>query len=389
MPSSAISRDNKNKEAVIFSGEGALSRLDTVLPNYKNILLFNDANGFQPCGAAHYFKQAEAKLQGKTRIQYVPYEGKALPIEDIEAKYLEVKSNIDVDAIIAVGGGTIIDLAKIISIACSNNCEKAGKVLTDKKLNNRLDLIFIPTTAGTGSEATSFAVVYKDKTKFSVDNQSLLPHTVVLDPLLLKSLPVHVLNSTVLDALAQGIESTWAKGATNESRQYAKQAIGLILDNIDKENSLHRLEKLQSASHAAGKAINISKTTLPHSISYPMTSHFNIPHGIAVFLTLPNVTELNYHTDQHTLQPGVQPAKIKESFSLLFSLFQVETIDQLVEKLHDVMVKLKIKTQLRDYGIERKDLSFLAAHALTKGRSDNNPRSVDNAEILKILENIF
>lgn len=387
MPSSAISRNDK--KAVTFSGEGALSRLDTVLPNYKNILLFNDANGFQPCGAAHYFRQAEAKFKDTTRIQYVPYEGKALPIEDIEAKYLEVKSNTDVDAIIAVGGGTIIDLAKIISIAYSNHCEKAEEVLTHKELKNRLDLIFIPTTAGTGSEATSFAVVYKDKIKFSVDNQSLLPGTIVLDPLLLKSLPVPILNSTVLDALAQGIESTWAKGATHESREYSKQAISLILDNIDKENSLDRLEKLQLASHFAGKAINISKTTLPHSISYPLTSHFNIPHGIAVFLTLPKVAELNYYTDEHTLQPGVRLSDIKESFSILFSLFQVDTIDQLVEKLNEIMVKLKIKTRFRDYGIERKDLSFLAAHALTKGRSDNNPRSVDSDTILKILETIF
>jgi alcohol dehydrogenase class IV len=387
MPSSAISRDNK--EAVIFRGEGALSRLDTVLPKYKNILLFNDANGFQPCGAAEYFKQAEAKFKDTTRIQYVPYEGKALPIEDIETKYLEVKSNTDVDVIIAVGGGTIIDLAKIISIAYSNHCEKAEAVLTDKELKNQLDLIFIPTTAGTGSEATSFAVVYKDKIKFSVDNQSLLPDTIVLDPLLLKSLPVPVLNSTILDALAQGIESTWAKGRTEESQEYSKQAISLILDNIDKENSLNRLEKLQLGSHFAGKAINISKTTLPHSISYPMTSHFNIPHGIAVFLTLPNVTELNFYTDEHTLQPGVRLSEIKESFSLLFSLFQVDTINQLVEKLNEIMVKLKFKTRLRDYGIERKDLSFLAAHALTKGRSDNNPRNVDSTDIFRILEYIF
>lgn len=387
MPSSAISRDSKG--AVTLKGEGELSRLDEILPQYKNILVFNDANGFHPCGAADYFKQAEAKFKDTIRFQYVPYEGKALPIEDIETKYLEVKSNSDVEAIIAVGGGTIIDLAKIIAIAYSNNCEKAEEVLTHKELQNRLDLIFIPTTAGTGSEATSFAVVYKDKIKFSVDNQSLLPHAIVLDPLLLKSLPVPILNSTVLDALAQGIESTWAKGGTDESREYSKQAISLILDNIDKENSLERLEKLQLASHFAGKAINISKTTLPHSISYPLTSHFNIPHGIAVFLTLPEVTELNYYTDEHILQPGVQLSDIKKSFSLLFSLFQVETIDQLVEKLREVTVKLEIKTRLRDYGLERKDLSFLAAHALTKGRSDNNPRKVDSTDILRILENIF
>jgi alcohol dehydrogenase class IV len=384
---SGISRDNK--EAVTYRGEGSLSRLDAVLPKYKNILLFNDANGFHPCGAAGYFKQAESELKDRIRIQYVPYQGKALPIEDIEAKYHEVKSNRDADAIIAVGGGTIIDLAKIIAIAYSNNCVKVEEVLTHKELKNRLDLIFIPTTAGTGSEATSFAVVYKDKIKFSVDNQSLLPDTIVLDPLLLKSLPVPVLNSTVLDALAQGIESTWAKGGTDESREYSKQAISLILDNINKENSLNRLENLQLGSFFAGKAINISKTSLPHSISYPLTSHFDIPHGIAVFLTLPKVAELNFYTDEHSLQPGVRLSDIKESFSILFFLFQVETIHEFVGKLNEIMVRLMFKTRLRDYGIQRKDLSFLAAHALTKGRSDNNPRNVDSNTILKMLEETF
>jgi len=470
MPLSKISR------ARVFVGEGALSQLDDILPRYKNILLFNDKDGFHPCGAADYFNQrllrgglkqwvsasvrqcvsesvgqwvsgsvgqkgrrvegekvrsseeglkaskpymsansdelynnrhfdafAADSVQSKKPsvgpkgligppchgVQYVSYAGKALPIEEVEEKYREVKHNPGVDLIIAVGGGTIIDIAKIISIAYSNQCEKVAEILSDKTLANRLDLIFIPTTAGTGSEATSFAVVYQDKVKISIDHQSLLPTYVVLDPLLLKSLPAPVLNSTVLDALAQAIESIWARGGTGESREYSKEAIGLILDNLDKENSIDRLSGLQVASHLAGKAINISKTTLPHSISYPITSYFGVSHGIAVFLTLPKAAELNYYAAGDTVQQGVQTADIQKSFAILFSLFGVAGIDQLRERLMGVMKKLGFSSRLRDYGIGREVLSFLADNALTKGRSDNNPRRVDRDDVLRLLEEIY
>jgi alcohol dehydrogenase class IV len=399
----------KISSARVFAGEGALSQLDNILPGYKNILLFNDKNGFHPCGAADYFNQKlnqkllrgrpdasrggflEKSPPGRRRqsIQHVSYAGKALPIEDIEEKYREVKDNPGVDLIIAVGGGTIIDIAKIISIAYSNGCKKVEEILSDKTLGNRLDLIFIPTTAGTGSEATSFAVVYQDKVKISIDHKSLLPTYTVLDPVLLKSLPIPILNSTVLDALAQAIESIWARGGTEESREYSKEAIGLILDNLDKENTIERLSGLQVASHLAGKAINISKTTLPHSISYPVTSHFGVPHGVAVFLTLPKVAELNYYAIEDTVQQGVQIVDIQKSFSILFSLFGVDGIDQLGERLEDVMIELGFKARLRDYGIGREALSFLADNALTKGRSDNNPRKVDRDEVLGLLEEIY
>jgi alcohol dehydrogenase class IV len=387
MPLSAIAK--ANKQARTFSGEGSLNRLDDVLGKYDRVLVFNDANGFEPCGAEAYFKTAAKKLEGSSHFHFFPYAGKALPLEDIEAIYKEVRKIGGAGLITAVGGGTVIDLAKIISIAYSNNCEKVAEIIENKALDNTLDLAFIPTTAGTGSEATSFAVVYKDKVKLSIDKQSLLPDWVVLDPLLLKSLPIPVLNATVLDALAQAIESAWAKGTTPESRQYSKQAIKLVMENIDKEITIDRLSKLQMASHLAGKAINISRTTLPHSISYPMTSHFGVPHGIAVFLTLAEVARLNFHAAQENLQPGLDIRHIESSFAVIFTAAAVETIEQLCNSLEAVMLKLGVSTRLRDYGIRPMDLVFLADNALTKGRSDNNPRKVDSETVLKLLVKIF
>jgi len=366
-----------------------------VTENYRNILLFVDKIGFDLCGAADYFKTWEKKTH-KKNIKKISYAGKALPIDDIEKIYIDIKTGTsvaaaDADVIIAVGGGTIIDLAKIISIAFSNQCEKVEEVLDNKELENKIPLIFIPTTAGTGSETTSFAVVYRDKVKISIEHKSLLPDAIILDPLLLRSLPEPVLHSTLLDALAQATESIWAVGSTAESKEYSGKAIPLILDNIDKEDkkTIDRLSSLQQASYWAGKAINISKTTLSHSISYPITAHLRIPHGIAVFLTLAEVAKLNYFTSLENKQDKIDIEKIEQDFSLIFSLYGVKKIELLVKKLKNVMIRLKVKTQLRDYGVKEGDLAFVASNALTKGRSDNNPRKMSEDEVLKLLRNIF
>lgn len=387
MPSCNISQKHKNTS--LSRGAGALHELDKILPNFKKILVFTDKNGFHPCGAATYFEKIESKLQGKVNFHYFPYIGKALPLEDIEEIYKQVRLINEADLIIAIGGGTVIDLAKIIAIAYSNRCAKVDEIVTHGNLQNTLTLIFIPTTAGTGSEATAFAVVYRDKVKLSIDNKSVLPDYVVLDPLLLQSLPEEVLNSVILDALAQGVESTWARATTTESQQYAREAIGLIYKHYDKPPSIERLDALLWASHLAGKAINISRTTLSHSISYPITAHFGVPHGIAVFLTLPTVTRFNYETEKNSLQTDLDYTHIKNSFAILFQTFQVATINELVVTLQQVMTKFKLSLHLRDYGIQQKDLPFIAQHGITQGRSDNNPRQATIQTVLTILTEIF
>jgi alcohol dehydrogenase class IV len=387
MHSSGIS-DNNHRTRV-FRGQGALSHLEEIFPHYKNILIIIDRDAFHPCGAAEYFKLLEEKLAGLCAFHYVSYAGKALPIEDVEGKYLEVKQLGEVNLITAVGGGTAIDLAKIIAIAYSNACESAADVLASPTLDNHVDLLFIPTTAGTGSEATTFAVLYKDKVKYSLDRPGLLPAYTILDPLLLRSLPAPVLHATVLDALAQAIEAIWARASTAEAREYGQQAVRLILPNIEPANSIERLSQLQEASHLAGKAINISRTTLPHSISYPLTSHFGVPHGIAVFLTLPAAAEFNYYTTSETVQPDVSPADVEKSFALLFSLFEVKDIKGLREKLSSIIVRLGFSTRLRDYGIGKVELPLIVDYAFTKGRIDNNPRQASRDDVLKILNEII
>lgn len=371
--------------ANVFTGKDAVHEIKTIIKNYHTILLFNDSIAFKNSSAEELFQSLDKEIS----FTSVSYAGKALPIEDIQKIYDDHRHILNIDLIIAIGGGTIIDLAKIFSLAYSNKVTSLEELLTGKPLASKIDLVFIPTTAGTGSEATSFAVVFKDKIKYSLASPSLLPKYTILDPGLLLSLPQGVLNSTLLDALAQGIESLWAVGGTNESREYSVVAVSSILAGLEETDKIKKLQHFQLGAHFSGKAINISKTTISHAISYPLTAYFGIPHGTAVFLTLPKITELNYYTDKNNIQQGITLERLQESFAQLFKLFDARDIAGLTNSLKNIMTVLNIKQKLGDYGLKKEDLAIIAENSFTPGRSDNNPRKIDKATILNLLGEIF
>ncbi len=192
------------------------------------------------------------------------------------------------EAIIACGGGSAIDVAKCIRLfveADQDEPELLNHLRPGKK-----PLIAIPTTAGTGSESTHFAVVYKDGQKISVAEKDNIPQWVFFDPVVLDQLPMQQKRATFFDALCHAIESYWSVNATEESRYYAKKALKMMLmaekyylssQAVWKDNMV-----MLSAANYAGKAINISKTTAAHAMCYKLTSMFGLPHGQAAVLCL-------------------------------------------------------------------------------------------------------
>ena len=196
-------------------------------------------------------------------------------------RYEDVKFGVDIlkmnncDFIVAIGGGSCIDAAK---------CIKYHSLLN-------IPVMAIPTTSGTGSEATRFAVIYVNDEKQSIAADNLLPEYVILQPETLKTLPIYQKKCTMLDALCQAIESWWSKKATPESIEYSRKAIKLILDNMDSylKNEDKGNMNMLIASNFAGRAINITTTTAPHAMSYKLTSLYGLPHGHAVALCLPKV----------------------------------------------------------------------------------------------------
>jgi len=314
------------------------------------------------------------RLIAENKFCHITYSGSALPVEDVQQLYDNIKEK-DFSHIVALGGGTVIDIAKIIALALSNSLEKIDDILAAPSgFKNLKKLIFIPTTCGTGSESTHFAVVYKNGKKYSVANHTIMAETVILDYNLLINLPEKIRNATVLDALSQAVESMWAKGATEESYSYAKEAVKLILKGIQFADNIEKLKCFQRGSYLAGKAINISKTTASHAISYPLTSKFGIPHGVAVFLTLPEVVMINFNE------------RTMPVFNDLFSLFNAADIEKLSEKLRNVMKLMGFSTNVCDYGVDELDFPTIAAQSIVPGRSDNNPVDVDVETVTAILQ---
>ncbi|MBR2539982.1 MAG: phosphonoacetaldehyde reductase [Mogibacterium sp.] len=179
------------------------------------------------------------------------------------------------DTILAVGGGSPIDVAKCIKHYSGSDAP----------------IIAVPTTSGTGSESTHFAVVYENGNKLSVAAPELLPEIAILEPSTLKNVPEYTRKATMLDALCHAIESHWAKKATDESRRYAEAAIRLILENKDAylANEEAGNAGMMEAANLAGQAINITTTTAAHAMCYKITSLYGFQHGHAAAICLPEV----------------------------------------------------------------------------------------------------
>ena len=209
------------------------------------------------------------------------------PLYESVVKGVRLFNSLGCDSIMAVGGGSAIDVAKCIKLYSNLPGDgENGSWLKAETVPNDIPFIAMPTTAGTGSEATRYAVLYYNDVKQSITSTSFIPETVLVDPNALKSLPIYQKKATMCDALCHAIESFWSVNSTDESKEYSKAAIAGVLDNM--EGYLGNTDEgnagMLHAAHIAGKAINISQTTAGHAMCYKITSLFRCAHGHAAML---------------------------------------------------------------------------------------------------------
>lgn len=196
------------------------------------------------------------------------------------------------DGLISIGGGSAMDSAKAVKamlLSANDDAALRSELTGDEAIPH----IAVPATAGTGAEATQFAVVYVAGRKVSLSHPALLPDGVVLDASLLDTLPVYHKKSCALDALCQGIESYWAKGATEDSQVNAFLAVTGVLDNLRGylAGDSAAAEGMLEAAYRSGRAIQVSRTTAAHAMSYQITKRLGLAHGHACALTLPVLWE--------------------------------------------------------------------------------------------------
>ena len=216
-----------------------------------------------------------------------------------------------------------------------------------------------------------------EKKKYSISHMDLYPDIAILDGNLTLSLPIDISIITTLDALSHSFEAIWNKNANEKSTIYAIEAISIILANVDtlKENpsDFNIRKNLIDASAKAGLAFSNTKTAAAHSISYPLTIRFGIPHGVASSISLVPLLEINGKQIKNPLDNICQTLNI--------------TFDELIQKIKKIP-KGVIPYTLSEWGVAKSDLPQLVDESFTKGRMDNNIIDLTKDQVLEILQMI-
>lgn len=287
------------------------------------------------------------------------------------------------DMLVAVGGGSAMDVAKCIKLFCKMDPKE--NFLQQPYRDSQIPLVAIPTTAGTGSESTQFAVIYYAGAKQSVAHSSILPDYAILDPTPLKTLPLYQRKCTMLDALCQAIESWWSVNSTQQSKEYSRKAIRCILDNYraflfaDDEAAA---EKIMLGANYAGRAINITQTTAAHAMSYKMTALFGIPHGHAVAIGLPVIFDYMIHHPENCID-GRGADYLLGVFQDIAECFGQKTPSRAVAFFNRLLEELEMERPVILPG----QLAVLTA-SVNPTRLKNNPVALDETTIYALYEKI-
>jgi alcohol dehydrogenase len=280
----------------LISGENSVDRLPPLIKSkgIKSVLIVTD-KGISSLGLLNgLLVQMEAE-----GLSYTVYD-KTVPnptIDNIE-EALRIYQTNKCEAIIAFGGGSPMDCAKGVGARAARPDKTIPQMKGQLKVRKRIPTLFaIPTTAGTGSEATLAAVISNPETheKYAVNDPVLIPHYAVLDPLLTVKLPPHITSTTGMDALTHAVEAYIGRSRTRETIQCSKEAVTLIFENLyeaysNGENITART-KMQKASYLAGLAFTRAYVGYVHAIAHTLGGFYSVPHGLANAIILPHVLE--------------------------------------------------------------------------------------------------
>src|SRR3989344_714337 len=379
------------KQQKEFIGPASLAYLKTILEdeNPSSIFLVTGKQSYRDSGAQ---KVIEPLLE--------PYQVTSFSDFSLNPQLEDVKRGIDLfrksesELVIAVGGGSAIDIAKAINFLAAQKDAPEDHIINKQVPQIKpKSFVAIPTTSGTGSEATHFAVVYIHKAKYSLAHEEwMLRDYVFLDPTLTYNLPKYITASAGIDALCQAMESYWSTQSTEESKSFAQRAITLILDNLEgavnNPYSKNR-EAMMTGANLAGKAINISKTTACHSVSYPMTSYFGVSHGHACALTLAEMCLYNSDVTDNDCLDKREAVYVKSILSELCGLFQVESIEEMQQKINKIMDQIWLTRKLQDLHISASEHhDVIVANGFNPERVKNNPRELTEKALREMLRRI-
>ena len=303
-------------------------------------------------------------------------------IRDIEAVLDTLE---EIDWVIGIGGGSVLDFAKSVAFMARQR-ESLRAFLTHENVEPPcpgLPFIAIPTTSGTGSEVTPWATVWdkQENKKFSLSHRKMFSDYAIVDPTLTIGLPPYITAYTGYDALSHALEAFWSRYANPVSDLFAIEAVLLVMKHLepgieDLSNLQHRIELAKAALYA-GMAFSNTKTTAVHAISYPMTLHFGVPHGVACSLTLAEFWRYNLD--------AIDPDKVAR---LLVAMGE-KAPEAFARRLKALAHQIGLPVTLAQAGIPRQEIDVILDEGFHPERVINNPRQLTRADLREILERIY
>ena len=351
----------KIRKPVLLEGENSLLDLPQLIHSkgIQRILIVTD-KGITSLGLMNKLLEQLTALN----ISFVIFD-ETVPnptIQNIEhARELYLENNCE--AIIAFGGGSPIDCAKGVAARIARPEKTIPKMKGMFKVLKEMPLFFaVPTTAGTGSEATVAAVISNPKTheKYAIMDYCLVPHYAVLDPIITMNLPKHITSTTGMDALTHAVEAYIGRSNTNETREYSREAVQLIFDNLlvayNEPHNLEARENMMRASYLAGMAFTRAYVGYVHAIAHTLGGFYNVPHGLANAVIMPYVLEYYGESAHKSL------AELADLVGLAVGKSEKEQAEAFIEWIREMNRQMDIPTKIE--GIQTKDIPMMAKRAI-------------------------
>ncbi|MDS1271266.1 phosphonoacetaldehyde reductase [Lipingzhangella sp. LS1_29] len=380
-----VSRDVRYGPGVITATGAAVRDLGG-----RRVLLVCGTRSFADSGAHQLLEGLEEQATVRRWSQFAPNTDAA----DLE-QGLAVLADFRPDVVLGVGGGSAMDMAKLLcAFAGVADREKLRAAIRsgDPVLRRDPHLVLAPTTSGSGSEATHFAVVYVDGTKYSVSGPQLRPDRTLLDPRLAMSGSPYQRATSGIDAVAQAVESLWSVGATDRSRRRARAALRLLLPAIEsfvQEPEERTARAMAVGSHLAGRAIDTTKTTVAHALSYGITTGYGISHGHAVALTLGAFIAEHARAQPRDLRAGVSAEQHAVTMAHVLEAFGATTPAEARDRFVALCHRLGLATSLSELGVPSASAARELAGGVNVERLGNNPVVFDHDSLQRLLDSVY
>lgn len=382
-----LKRYSLKMPARVFGGNGSLAEIEKIVLGKSKIAVFTD-KGIEGAGLLDlpldFIRKAGAESVVLNELPTEPTYAQA-------QKIIEQFRETGAEMIIAIGGGSVMDIAKLASIAATD--DYTIKDMLDQPLlgKKQIETVLIPTTAGTGSEATpnSIVAVPEKELKVGIVNPEMMADVVILDSNMIKRLPMKIAAATGIDALAHAIECFTSNKANPFSNLFAMEALKLIFGNIEKActdpEAMQEKDNMLIAAFYGGVAITASGTTGVHALSYPLGGKYHIAHGVSNAMLLAPVMRFNKDAcleEFEQIYNAVMPAGP--------GLGKEEKADAVLERMEQIIRCLGIPQSLAEFHVQEDELEALVEAGMQVTRLlDNNRKKITSEDARKIYQEIL